>query len=120
MRLIDADKVFNSIAEQEQWNVPDFVYDALKDASTVEAIPKELYEQIQWERDIALSQLKQLNIELGEKPYHKAIPVEWVEQWITTNCYDENGRYNGEGYDTVEDMLKDWKEKCNNDRKADK
>ncbi len=39
MRLIDADKLLGVIAEQEMWNVPDFVYESIKNAPTIEAEP---------------------------------------------------------------------------------
>lgn len=38
-RLIDADKLFGVIAEQEMWNVPDFVYESIQNAPTVDAEP---------------------------------------------------------------------------------
>lgn len=47
------------------------------------AIPIELYEQIKGERDVAIEQLKSLNVELFEKPYRKAIPIEWLRMWFT-------------------------------------
>ena len=43
----------------------------------------------------------------------EAIPVEWIAQWLLKNCYDENGHYIGDGYDTVEDMLEDWRKEQN-------
>lgn len=36
MRLIDADKLLGVIAEQERWNVPDFVYKSIKEAPTID------------------------------------------------------------------------------------
>ena len=39
MRLIDADKLLKVIAEQERWNVSDFVYESIKNAPTIEAEP---------------------------------------------------------------------------------
>lgn len=36
MRLIDADALLGIIAEQERWNVPDFVYESIKNAPTIE------------------------------------------------------------------------------------
>ena len=42
---------------------------------------------------------------ITEAPTIEAIPVEWIAQWLLKNCYDGNGHYIGEGYDTVEDML---------------
>ena len=46
---------------------------------------------------------------VSKLPTVEAIPIVWIEQWIATNCYDKNGHYNGEGYDTVEAMLEDWR-----------
>lgn len=74
MRLIDADKLVNDIAEH----------------ITVKAVS----------RVLAITQ---------GQPTIDAIPVEWIEQWLLKNCYDENGHYNGEGYDTVGDMMEDWR-----------
>ena len=37
----------------------------------------------------------------------KAIPIDWIEKW-SRQFYDKNGRYNGEGYDSVWDLLEDW------------
>lgn len=39
MRLIDGDKLLEVIAEQERWNVPDFVYESIKNAPTIDAEP---------------------------------------------------------------------------------
>lgn len=39
MRLIDADELLKTIREQEQWNVPDFVYESIEKAKTISAIP---------------------------------------------------------------------------------
>ena len=39
MRLIDGDKLLEIIAEQERWNVPDFVYESIKNAPTIDAEP---------------------------------------------------------------------------------
>ena len=35
--------------------------------STKETVSKELYEQIKWERDVALKQLERIGVSLGEK-----------------------------------------------------
>ena len=39
MRLIDGNKLLEVIAEQERWNVPDFVYESIKNAPTIDAEP---------------------------------------------------------------------------------
>ena len=38
-RLINADALLGIIAKQERWNVPDFVYESIKNAPTIEAEP---------------------------------------------------------------------------------
>lgn len=40
---------------------------AIFEAQTVEAVAKELYEQIKWERDIAISQLESYGVQFGEQ-----------------------------------------------------
>lgn len=82
MRLIDADKLIYS----EYTNMFDeqIVFDTVTKARvdsmpTIKAIPIELYKQVKGERDVAIEQLKSLNIELFEKPYHKAIPIKYIE-----------------------------------------
>lgn len=73
------------------------------------AIPIELYEQIKGERDVAIEQLKALNIELFEKPYLKAIPIEWIKKWLNETeddrivCFD------------IRDMLADWEKENEKD-----
>lgn len=41
--------------------------EADEDLSTDKVVSKELYEQVKWERDIALKQLDELGISLGQK-----------------------------------------------------
>lgn len=64
------------------------------------AIPIELYEQIKGERDVAIEQLKSLNVELFEKPYRKAIPIEWIEKWGWKNGMSESM--------SLRVMIEDW------------
>lgn len=57
MRLIDGDKLFNTVIEKEMWNVPDFVYESIQKAPTVNAIPIEFIEKIigqynDWNEDV--------------------------------------------------------------------
>lgn len=104
MRLIDADKLLFSLEEWELNETPISTYpkpkeftaddmqrmiwrtirdceSAVEEQPTVKAIPIELYEQVKGERDVAVEQLKSLNIELFEKPYRKAIPIEYIEKF---------------------------------------
>ena len=53
----------------------------------------------------------------GQKPFVlddyivNAIPIEWIENWLQKFYKVINGKryYMGDGYDTVSDMLEDWK-----------
>ena len=88
MRLIDADKLVKAIEnENPGMSISGAIEKFARTAQvnmqpTVDAIPIELYEQVKGERDVAIEQLKALNIELFEKPYLKAIPIEWIEKYI--------------------------------------
>jgi hypothetical protein len=68
----------------------------IKLAPTVEAIPKGAYEQVKWERDMAVQQLNDYGVQLGEKAdcakvvrcndcNHYSRGVCWNEN-ITSNC----------------------------------
>lgn len=74
--------------------------DALPEVDTIE--------RIDGDRDVFVSSWIPAAAIL-KAPTVKAIPIEWIEQWLLKNCYDENGHYNGEGYDTVGDMMEDWR-----------
>lgn len=111
MRLIDADKLMLSLADWKLQEAPTHAYEkpkeftaddmqrmiwrtirdcesAVEEQPTVDAIPIELYEQVKGERDVAIEQLKSLNIELFEKPYLKAIPIEWIKKHNYSNLID--------------------------------
>lgn len=66
------------------------------------AIPIELYEQVRGERDVAVEQLKSLNIELFEKPYRKAIPIEFIE------AFKKEFRAVASVKAVIEWLLEDW------------
>lgn len=116
MRLIDAD-VFKTEYENlitwvshraEKARLREFIKD-IQNQPTVKAIPIELYEQVKGERDIAIEQLKSLNIELFEKPYLKAITIEWIKNWF-------NPKYaNTVYYSLLRDMIKDWEKENETD-----
>lgn len=109
MRIINADNLVVDARLGE--NETPYVSKAqIDDEPTVEAIPIGLYEQVKGERDVAIKQLKSLNIELFEKPYLEAIPIEWVKRWAMKS---EN-TYNRE---QIVEMLNDW-EKENGDSKV--
>lgn len=70
-----------------------------------ETIPIELYEQVKGERDVALGQLKKLNLELFEKPYLKAIPIKWIED---TRKLAERVQHSKYAF-YLKMLLEDWK-----------
>ena len=88
MRLIDADKLVKAIEnENPGMSISGAIEKFARTAQvnmqpTVDAIPIELYKQVKGERDVAIEQLKARNIELFEKPYLRAIPIEWIEKYI--------------------------------------
>ena len=80
-RLINADAYLDKVCTYKTTGCGSCKFQTVcpADEPTVEAIPIELYEQIKGERDVAIEQLKSLNIELFEKPYLKAIPTDYIE-----------------------------------------
>lgn len=68
MRLIDADELAKNFAvPSNELFYAGTVLEYIKDAPTVEAIPKGAYEQVEWERDMAIQQLNDYGVQLGEK-----------------------------------------------------
>ena len=45
---------------------------------------------------------------IESEPTVNAIPIEWINKWVKEKCYDEQGRYKGEGNDHWYDMMEDW------------
>lgn len=66
MRLIDADR-FKEYCIHKLNFFPAMIARALENQPIVETITKGLYDQIKWERDVAIDQLKSYGVGLGEK-----------------------------------------------------
>ena len=81
-------------------------FGGVNDMKTVKAIPIELYEQVKGERDVAVEQLKELNIELFEKPYCKVIPIWWIDSY----CTDCSIGLRDNDEKKIKKLLKDWRE----------
>lgn len=65
--MIDGDALkLKGFADPETGEGILYVQD-IDDAHTVEAVSKGLFDQIKWERDIAIGQLKEIGCELGQK-----------------------------------------------------
>lgn len=103
MRLIDADRLRAKITAMVT-RPHQFMYE-IERAPTVKAIPIELYEQVKGERDIAIEQLKALNIELFEKPYLKAIPIEWLKNELIPKAEKLGAT---EYANNIKFVLEDW------------
>ena len=65
--LIDEFKWLKSVVNESSKDEIEEVIQRIKNAPVVDAVSKSLYDQIKWERDIALSQLEELGISLGQK-----------------------------------------------------
>lgn len=79
MRLINADELLKVINDSEELRY------AVLHAEPHDCVSRKLFEQIKAERDIAVSQLRELNIELGERVDLKAIPIEYIIAWKQTH-----------------------------------
>lgn len=100
MRLIDADKLIYEIENTLwDWDSVDGITSStvlkqcisdIRNEPTVEAISIKLYEQIKGERNVAIEQLKRLNIELFENPCLKAIPIEWLLNHLLVGNKEQN------------------------------
>ena len=77
MRVIDADELLKTYKKWiPQLTLPEDEGDkrgvetciaVLEDAPTLEVVSKSLFDQIKWERDIAIEQLEGLGLSLGQK-----------------------------------------------------
>ena len=86
MRAIDADELMKLYENTEEFNIDDFkvpilvVRQNILDMPTIDVVSKGLFEQIKWERDIAISQLEELGLSLGQKiEYANVVPKEQYE-----------------------------------------
>ena len=110
-RLIDFDKLMEQYDFYNEFAVHDLRYLKKECLPFVEAIPIELYEQVKGERDIAIEQLKALNIELFEKPYLKAIPKEWIKNYArhkASKGFTEIDCYWQSWEEDVLKMIEEW------------
>lgn len=121
MRLIDADKLKKDVLDlQDCYNGFSDTYDKACIIGVIDEQPSaqpELIEQIKWERDTAIQQLKELGYGLGQKPRmdaptnkserkkgkwtekHHAYSDEEsvIEEWQSCRC-SECGRYDTRPY----------------------
>ena len=65
--LIDEFEWVKSVVNESSKDEIDEIIQRIKNTPAVDAVSKSLYDQIKWERDIALGQLEELGISLGQK-----------------------------------------------------
>lgn len=63
----------------------------IKNAPAVESVSKGLYDQIKWERDIALEQLEELGLSLGQKIDGVYLSKEEYDRLL--ECADKRYKY---------------------------
>ena len=91
--LIDREQTIEAITMELDMidHVPQWVFErltrAVEKVPSAEAVLKGTYEQIRWERDTALEQLKELGYSLGEKP-RKGDLISREELQMQLNCVD--------------------------------
>lgn len=113
MPMIKLEKRYPHIADEDFAEIFNAGYLQGWENARKKAIPIELYEQIKGERDVAIEQLKSLNVELFEKPYRKAIPVEWIDGYIKRRANDVN-IYAEILF--ISDMVKEWEKENETNR----
>lgn len=106
-RYIDADKLIEAIEDSIgyiNFSSPyqddnDAIVEGMEriksivdEAPTVDAVPKGLFDQIKWERDIAIGQLQEIGCELGQKM--EDVKSVLMRRWEWLGTY----RHNGEGW----------------------
>lgn len=93
-RLIDADALLKWLEEctdEKDWLVSqynaDWIYSMLESAPTVDVVPTAAYEQVRWERDMAMKQLEEHGIPFG------GVAPDVVEVRRCKDCefFDETG-----------------------------
>ena len=71
MRLIDADALLPKVVYYVNKNSPllrvDKLLERIEKAPTIDAVPVGAHEQVCWERDVAIAQLKDYGVSFGEK-----------------------------------------------------
>ena len=65
--LLDEFEWLKSVVNESSKDEVEDIIQRIKNAPAVDAVSKGLYDQIKWERDIALGQLEELGISFGQK-----------------------------------------------------
>jgi hypothetical protein len=67
---------------------PVLVKHALREVPAVDAVPRGVFNQVQWERDVAIQQLAEYGVEFGEKKKDlmEVVHGYWVDNSFCSNC----------------------------------
>lgn len=89
MRLGDLDVLRAEIEKMALWLVKIQVLQMIDNTPTVETVSTSAYKQVAWERDLAIHQLSQYGIELGQAKDEDLVRVVRCKDckcWVQTLC----------------------------------
>ena len=89
--LIDEFEWLKSVVNESSKDEIEEVIRRIKNVPAVDAVSKSLYDQIKWERDIALGQLEELGISLGQKIDGVYLTKEKYDELL--ECVDKRYKY---------------------------
>lgn len=89
--LIDDFVWLKSVVNESSKDEIDEIIQRIKHFPAVDAVSKSLYDQIKWERDIALEQLADLGISLGQKIDGVYLTKEKYDELL--ECVDKRYKY---------------------------
>ena len=89
--LLDEFRWLKSVVNESSKDEVEDAIQRIKNAPAVDAVSKSLYDQIKWERDIALEQLEELGIGLGRKIDGIYLTKEEYDELL--ECADKRYKY---------------------------
>lgn len=89
--LLDEFEWLKSVVNESSKDEVEDVIQRIKNVPATDAVSKSLYDQIKWERDIALEQLEELGISLGQKIDGVYLTKEKYDELL--ECVDKRYKY---------------------------
>lgn len=102
-RYIDAYKLLKKLCDDDPSRMEDFYYNAISNAPTADVVSMEAYQQVRWERDLAVEQLQSYGVGFAEdKELAEVRHGEWEFRYEGTyhrcRCYcSVCGKHSGIG-----------------------
>lgn len=93
MRFLEEDMILSRLEKRTEPPLFGWLCARIADIPTADVVSKGLYDQIKWERDIAIEQLEKLGLSLGQKidgvyltkeEYDKLLEYKWMYEDLTT------------------------------------